>query len=143
MQTKNVKKTKDRSGQRDKLIGKRIRDRRIFLGLSQSMLADRLGITFQQLQKYEMGHNKVSASRLVDLSRSLSVPMNFFCKDFIHTDLGTGFLPYKKQDDLAEMEDPASQKESMSLLRNYYLIKDKAMRESVQKLVKQMASKDL
>ncbi|HLS69394.1 MAG TPA: helix-turn-helix transcriptional regulator [Kiloniellales bacterium] len=59
-------------------IGRRIRERRIALGMSQSALAERLGITFQQVQKYERGGNRVSGSRLWDISRALAVDVSHF-----------------------------------------------------------------
>jgi transcriptional regulator with XRE-family HTH domain len=63
-------------------VGARIRQRRFLLGMTQQALAARLGITFQQLQKYEMGTNRVSASRLWDIARLLDVPVEFFFDDF-------------------------------------------------------------
>lgn len=65
----------------DKHVGSRMRLRRSLLGMSQAELADRLGITFQQVQKYERGANRVSASRLWDLSQVLDVPVGFFFDD--------------------------------------------------------------
>ncbi|MFV3126092.1 helix-turn-helix domain-containing protein [Niveispirillum sp. KHB5.9] len=62
----------------DNYVGQRMRLRRGLLGMSQEVLAERLGITFQQVQKYERGANRVSASRLWDLSRALDVPVSFF-----------------------------------------------------------------
>ena len=65
----------------DKQIGNRIRARRKEMGLSQESLADAVGVTFQQIQKYERGVNRVGASRLFDLSRVLDVPISFFFDD--------------------------------------------------------------
>lgn len=59
-------------------VGRRIRIRRVLAGLSQTSLAEQLGITFQQLQKYESGANRTSASRLWDISQKLEVPVNWF-----------------------------------------------------------------
>src|SRR3954467_340852 len=59
-------------------VGARIRLRRTLLGLSQSTLAEQLGLTFQQVQKYERGSNRVSSSRLFDLCRILNVPIAYF-----------------------------------------------------------------
>jgi transcriptional regulator with XRE-family HTH domain len=62
----------------DKHAGNRVRMRRIMLGLSQTKLADALGVTFQQVQKYEKGTNRISASRLQQISKFLQVPVAFF-----------------------------------------------------------------
>ena len=65
----------------DRYVGSRVRQRRMMLGMSQSALAEKLGVTFQQLQKNEKGTNRIGASRLVDLSQSLDVPIQFFFDD--------------------------------------------------------------
>jgi transcriptional regulator with XRE-family HTH domain len=62
----------------DKHVGSRVRMRRLMLGMSQENLADQLGITFQQVQKYEKGTNRISASRLQQVSHILDVPVSFF-----------------------------------------------------------------
>ena len=65
----------------DVIVGKRIRLRRSALSISQTELAERLGLTFQQIQKYERGSNRVSCSRLVELSKALDVPIVYFFED--------------------------------------------------------------
>ena len=62
----------------DEHVGKRIRHRRWMVGMTQQQLADRVGIKFQQIQKYETGMNRVSASRLWDIAEALTVPVSFF-----------------------------------------------------------------
>ena len=62
----------------DKHVGARVRLRRLMLGMSQEKLGDALGVTFQQLQKYEKGANRISASRLQHMSQILQVPVSFF-----------------------------------------------------------------
>lgn len=59
----------------DAIVGKNVRDKRVLRGMSQEQLAQTVGVTFQQLQKYERGDNRISASRLVELAKSLSVPV--------------------------------------------------------------------
>ena len=59
-------------------VGKRIRQRRWLVGMTQQQLAEQVGIKFQQIQKYETGANRVSASRLWDISEAMEVPVNFF-----------------------------------------------------------------
>tara|TARA_B100000459_G_C8574379_1_gene200223 strand:+ start:370 stop:759 length:390 start_codon:yes stop_codon:yes gene_type:complete len=71
----------------DNYVGGRIRARRVELGLSQTAVADQLGLTFQQVQKYERGYNRVSASRLYDLTKILSVDISFFFEGFRDDDI--------------------------------------------------------
>ncbi|QNL17857.1 helix-turn-helix transcriptional regulator [Hyphobacterium sp. CCMP332] len=94
-------------------IGKRLRRRRRLLGLTQQQLAESVGIRFQQIQKYECGANRVSASRLYELSESLDVPAQYFYE---------GISPDEdKSDDPDVMAaDILSQKETMDLVRAYY-----------------------
>ncbi len=75
------KKTKGKPSIIDRYIGKRIRIRRSLMGLSQAALGERLNITFQQIQKYEKGKNRVAASRLYEISRILEVPFEYFFID--------------------------------------------------------------
>src|ERR1700747_1955593 len=69
----------------DKHVGSRVRMRRLMLGLSQTKLADQLGLTFQQVQKYEKGTNRISASRLQEISHILAVPVPFFFEGAPHS----------------------------------------------------------
>lgn len=75
-----------RADARDEEVGKRIRSRRLECQLSQTELADKIGVTFQQVQKYEKGVNRVGAGRLQRISEALSVPISFFFGD------GTGAM---------------------------------------------------
>src|ERR1700674_5845773 len=63
----------------DKHVGSRVRMRRMMIGMSQEKLGEKLGITFQQIQKYEKGTNRIGASRLQQIATVLSVPVGFFC----------------------------------------------------------------
>lgn len=74
---------RDKSGHQpvDVHVGERIKGRRLILGVSQQKLGDALGITFQQVQKYERGTNRVSASRLFSIAKALDVPVNYFFED--------------------------------------------------------------
>ena len=71
----------------DRHVGSRIRARRIQLGYSQTAIADKLGLTFQQVQKYERGYNRVSASRLYDLTKILGVETEYFFEGFSDEDI--------------------------------------------------------
>lgn len=94
-------------------IGKRLRRRRRLLGLTQQQLAESVGIRFQQIQKYECGANRVSASRLFELAQSLDVPAQYFYEGLVSDD--------DKEDGPDVMAaDILSQKETMDLVRAYY-----------------------
>lgn len=73
--------SKRKPSPRDEEIGRRIRMQRLAMGMSQSALGEKLGITFQQIQKYEKGVNRIGSGRLEDLSRILGVPVAFFFDD--------------------------------------------------------------
>src|SRR5712691_8125459 len=73
----------------DRHVGNRVRMRRLMLGMSQTTLGDRLGITFQQVQKYEKGTNRIGASRLQHVSQILQVPVSFFFEGLPHPAVGT------------------------------------------------------
>ncbi|MEE2525834.1 helix-turn-helix transcriptional regulator [Hyphobacterium sp. HN65] len=94
-------------------IGKRLRRRRRLLGLTQQQLAESVGIRFQQIQKYECGANRVSASRLFELSQSLDVPAQYFYD-------GLAIEEENDEDSDAMAADILSQKETMDLVRAYY-----------------------
>jgi transcriptional regulator with XRE-family HTH domain len=73
-----TKRTTSRTQDIDRHVGARIRERRIMLGLTQQQLADLIGVTYQQAHKYERGINRVSAGRLFEIARVLSVPVSYF-----------------------------------------------------------------
>lgn len=92
-------------------VGKRIRHRRWMVGMTQQQLADSVGIKFQQIQKYETGMNRVSASRLWDIARTLGVTIGFFFEGL--SDEGG---------EAAANSDILANKEAMELVRAYYAI---------------------
>ncbi|KEO55920.1 helix-turn-helix domain-containing protein [Thioclava pacifica] len=94
-------------------VGKRIRHRRWMIGMTQQQLADQVGIKFQQIQKYETGMNRVSASRLWDIADALEVPISFFFEG-LSEDNGV------TQPEVAG--DILSDKEALALVRSYYAI---------------------
>ena len=102
-------------------VGKRIRHRRWMVGMTQQQLAEKVGIKFQQIQKYETGMNRVSASRLWDIAETLSVPVSFF---FVGLE---GAKP-EKSDDRSAPSDLMADKEAMELVRSYYAIPENQRR---------------
>ena len=100
-------------------VGKRIRHRRWMVGMTQQQLAEKVGIKFQQIQKYETGMNRVSASRLWDISEALSVPVDFF---FEGLEAGT------KSTETTLPGDILADKEALELVRSYYAIPENQRR---------------
>ncbi|WP_019960968.1 helix-turn-helix domain-containing protein [Woodsholea maritima] len=98
----------------DHHVGKRLRRRRRLLGLTQQQLAEAVGIRFQQVQKYECGANRVSASRLFELAEALDVPVQYFYEGL--TTRGDSVLSEENQ----IAPDILSQKETVDLIRAYY-----------------------
>jgi transcriptional regulator with XRE-family HTH domain len=96
----------------DAHVGKRIRHRRWMVGMTQQQLADKVGIKFQQIQKYETGMNRVSASRLWDVADALGVSISFFFEG-----LAEGQIPA-----VVPQGDMMADKEALELVRSYYAI---------------------
>lgn len=93
-------------------VGKRVRHRRWMVGMTQQQLAEKVGIKFQQIQKYETGMNRVSASRLWDISEALGVPVSFFFEG----------LDADVDADETVPGDIMADKEALELVRSYYAI---------------------
>ncbi|HVZ07259.1 helix-turn-helix domain-containing protein [Rhodopila sp.] len=125
-------------------VGSRIRLRRTLLGMSQERLGDSLGLTFQQVQKYERGVNRVGASRLFDLSRVLDVPISFFFDDMPDSLAATfGGTPQRRGGNSQDAADPfgddtLSRRETLELVRAYYRITDPSVRKRIFDLIKSM-----
>lgn len=124
-------------------VGSRIRLRRTLLGMSQERLGDQLGLTFQQVQKYERGVNRVGASRLFDLARVLDVPISFFFDDMpdaLAGSMGGGSRRALGMADAQDTlgDDTMTRRETLELVRAYYRIHDPNQRKKVLDLVKAM-----
>lgn len=125
----------------DAHVGSRVRLRRTMLAMSQEKLGEALGLTFQQVQKYERGTNRIGASRLLDIARVLDVPVSFFYDD-LPADLAVNLRPPGLSEAQAEYktsEDPMLRQETLELIRNYYRIKSDAVRTRLFDLIKGMA----
>jgi len=127
-------------------VGSRVRLRRTLLGMSQERLGEALGLTFQQVQKYERGVNRIGASRLFDLSRVLDVPISFFFDDLPSSVGGSqGFA--NRVAGFAEGQegfgdDTLHRRETLELVRAYYRIADPSVRKRVFDLIKAMTPTD-
>jgi transcriptional regulator with XRE-family HTH domain len=124
----------------DKYVGSRVRMRRIMLGMSQEKLGEALGLTFQQVQKYEKGTNRVGASRLQQISEILQVPVSFLFEGglgAIETSNGFGEAasPTYVSDFLATSE-------GLALTRAFTRISDSKLRRSIVDLVEQIAARE-
>lgn len=124
----------------DKHVGARVRMRRLMVGMSQGKLGDALDVTFQQVQKYEKGANRIGASRLQQLARVLEVPPSFFFEGAPAGDgVATGFA---EPDSSAYMVDFLSTNEGLQLNRAFAAIKDPKVRKKILDLVQSLASGD-
>lgn len=117
-------------------VGSRLRLRRTLLGLSQEKLGEAVGITFQQLQKYERGTNRISASRLYHLSQVLEVPVSFFFDDMPTggpEPAGSQQIQVPSETDEIEA---LAKRETLELVRAYYRIQSPAVRRRAFDLIK-------
>ncbi|MFC4626442.1 helix-turn-helix domain-containing protein [Daeguia caeni] len=121
-------------------VGSRIRLRRNMLGLSQEKLGENLGITFQQIQKYEKGTNRVGASRLQAISSILAVPVSYFFEDApvgTETAVNNGFA---EENDTAYVVDFLNTNEGVQLTRAFTKISDPKVRRKIIDLVKSLSA---
>lgn len=120
-------------------VGGRIRLRRMMNGLSQERLGEQMGLTFQQIQKYEKGANRVGASRLFQLAKVLEVPISYFFDD-LETDSSdngqVGFAEPKSQDFVLEF---LNSREGLELNRAFVKIQDPQVRRRVIDLIRSLA----
>ena len=123
-------------------VGSRVRLRRTLLGLSQEKLGEAVGLTFQQIQKYERGANRIGASRLFEFSRILDVPVSFFFDDMSDR-LSAGDM---SNDGLSDQPrhplepDPLTRRETLELVRAYYRISDPHVRKRLFELTKSLGN---
>ncbi|NOZ65149.1 MAG: helix-turn-helix transcriptional regulator [Alphaproteobacteria bacterium] len=123
-------------------VGSRVRLRRTLLGMSQDKLGKALSLTFQQIQKYERGANRIGSSRLYKLSQILDVPVSFFFDDMSAEVSGkaTGMSEGGPQSfEVGQL----SRRETLELVRAYYRIKDPAVRKKLFEMVKALGKSSL
>jgi transcriptional regulator with XRE-family HTH domain len=123
-------------------VGARIRLRRTLLGISQVTLAEALGLTFQQVQKYEKGVNRVSSSRLVDMAHVLDVSIPYFFDEMsagVSGQTPSALMRTKQRPENEQEADPLARRETLELVRAYYRIPDAAVRKRLSDLVKAVA----
>ena len=120
-------------------VGARVRLRRTLLGMSQTDLGDTLGLSFQQVQKYERGTNRISASRLYDLSRVLDVSIEHLFEDMAPAVAANS--PAAKKSGKAKKPpgyelDPMTKRETLELVRAYYKIENAGIRQHLREMAK-------
>ncbi len=121
-------------------VGGRVRLRRMMLGMSQEKLGEALGITFQQIQKYEKGTNRVGASRLQHIATVLKVPVSFFFEDAPGTpEEAAGFAENNSH---SYVVDFLSSTEGLSLNKSFVRIKDARVRRRIVDLVQTLAAEE-
>jgi len=130
----------------DAHVGNRLRERRILLGLSQTRLGESLGLSFQQIQKYERGIDRISVGRLVHLAHVLDVPITYFFEELsspegIHGgDFQDSVLRSSASESLSE--DPMSKRETLELVRAYYQIEQPELRKHIFALIRSIATRE-
>lgn len=128
----------------DSHVGNRLRERRILLGLSQTRLGESLGLSFQQIQKYERGIDRISVGRLVHLAHVLDVPITYFFEELSDPSAAPGTSSATAGDVLSSVatDDPMSKRETLELVRAYYQIEQPELRKHIFSLIRSIASRE-
>ena len=126
----------------DRHVGSRVRMRRILLGMSQEKLGEALGLTFQQVQKYEKGTNRIGASRLQQISTTLNVPPSFFFDGApVNDAMGHGELLVSEETSSSYVLDFIATSEGLNLNKAFARIQDPKVRKRIIDLVASLAAK--
>lgn len=115
----------NRATDTDRIVGARIRERRVMLGLSQQQMADMIGVTYQQAHKYERGINRISAGRLYEIALALNVPINFF---------------FERIDPSRNTELSPRQRMCLEVARNFSLIPNERLQEALSQLTRALTA---
>ena len=126
-------------------VGNRLRLRRTLLGMSQQKVGEALGLTFQQVQKYERGTNRIGASRLWDLAGVLDCPVSFFFEEMDERTAGASPRNWNGEtaDIVLRQDDPMNRRETLELVRAYYRIRGYHVRRRIYELAKSLALTDV
>ena len=136
--SKPARQLRGKSNAVDAHVGNRVRIRRALLGMTQEKLADAIGLAFQQIQKYDRGANRISASRLFDIASVLEVPVSFFFEDLPEdlASLAPGISPGPVSIPPRSEGDPLARRETLELVRAYYRISDPRVRKTLVDLIR-------
>jgi transcriptional regulator with XRE-family HTH domain len=132
--------TKKTPNPTDKHVGSRVRMRRMMLGMSQEKLGDALGLTFQQVQKYEKGTNRIGASRLQQIAHFLQVPVSFFFEGA--PDLPAGPAGTMEAASPSYVSEFLATSDGLALTKAFMRIKDPKLRRRIVDLVSQIAGEE-
>src|SRR5262249_26895896 len=131
-------------------VGARMRQRRTLLGMSQSKLGDAVGLTFQQIQKYERGTNRIGSSRLFEFAKVLDVPVSHFFEEMPANALSGRAMSGRGRKNLGEAgtpfeqdKDPLIKRETLELVRAYYKIREARVRKRIFEMVKAVGAASL
>ena len=137
MVKKKIDMSKRSPDYKDKIIGSRIKAYRDIVGLSQSELGESVGVTFQQIQKYEHGTNKISVGRLFEICDALNVSAITFLNGLTDNTAQNNNLSLVSDNKQTELTpDPMTSKETTELLKVYYSVSDPKKRKSIVKFIK-------
>jgi transcriptional regulator with XRE-family HTH domain len=120
-------------------VGRRMRMRRLMMHMSQEVFAAELGVTFQQVQKYEKGVNRVSASRLQQAAQILQVPVQFFFEGLPKTETGS---KSREETSYLLISDLLSSPDGIALAKGFMQIENRTLRRHIVKLVTQIGASD-
>ena len=127
----------------DSHVGARVRQRRALLGMSQTSLGSAVGLTFQQIQKYERGTNRISSSRLFEFAKVLDVPVSYFFDEMPSNALAGRPMSGRRKKGVGEAatpfeheKDPLAKRETLELVRAYYKIREPRVRKRIFEMVK-------
>src|SRR5579871_1560519 len=127
----------------DKHVGSRVRMRRMMLGMSQEKLGNSLNLTFQQVQKYEKGTNRIGASRLQQISHILQVPVSFFFEGAPAATTATRSEGMSEAPSPAYVSDFLATTDGLALTKAFMRIGDSKLRRRIVDLVEQIASREM
>jgi transcriptional regulator with XRE-family HTH domain len=124
-------------------VGRRLRLRRTILGMSQEAIGNAIGVTFQQIQKYERGINRMGASRLFDFAKTLSVPVSYFFEGY-GDEIADDANAFGMAEDAAPAfeHESVSSRETMDVVRAYYKIKNPAVRKRIVELIRAVSEEN-
>lgn len=137
------RKTRGKPNAVDIHVGARLRQRRVLMGMSQEKLGEALDLTFQQIQKYERGVNRIGAGRLYELARALDVPEGYFFEE-LPEEVTSGHYNKRFAPPEARLDsDTYAQRETIVMIRAYYSIQDPVVRRRMLELMRSMASEEI
>ena len=126
----------------DEYVGMKIKLKRSSLGITQSELGDLIGVTFQQIQKYEKGANRIGAGKLYEIATILNVPISYFFEGIVNDKLQSPLNDVKENAEYDYNSVDVPEKEITNLLKFFTRIQDKKIRSGVVELAKSLSKKD-